>query len=240
MEPQMSDDWFGWFNLVDRKDQYGHQSKSNNPQCKVSTYGCSDAMKGDVCFWHHYRMGCVKTFYCGCPGKSWKTAVGDADGRRLVRLYYPNETFCLLDSFNRLCCCSNSCSGDGDDNYKCGEMILCNECKDKHPRCVGINDSDSDSDSDDDIHRDHNDWIHLDDYKHAINERITNGEQIMHCQLTVTGPMFRIQDPITGSHVVNSASAALVAAGRNPRDASCRIWIAGWFDDCPDGIKKHY
>ena len=224
----------GWYVLKDRKDQFGLESKPENPACKVHTYGCSEAMKGDICFWHFYRMGKMKEFMCGCPGKKWKTVVGDSTGRSLARKYYELKDVCTVDFAGHFSCC-----GTDYTSFRCGEMRVCSSCKDQHPSLEGVNaDGDSDTDSDTD-----NDepiiWPHNQAYKDAVMSRMDDGKPIKYAMMTSEGPTFRIPDSMMGSLEVKSASSALIAAGRNPAEAEWWIWIAGWYDDCPVGITNH-
>ena len=54
------------------------------------------------------------------------------------------------------------------------------------------------------------------------------------------GISFRIADDVTGVLTIDSAKNAIIAANRNPAGAEWWIWIAGWFDDCPTNIEKHF
>jgi hypothetical protein len=219
MEPNVEN----WNVLVHRKDEYGYESSPNNPQCKTSSMGCSKAMKGDICFWHFHRMAKIATFRCGCNQK-WKTLVGDSTGRHLGRKYYDEDMATLDTGNNWYCACGNQC-----ESHKCGTMYVCDKCIHKHKKVV----------RDDDGYYETATWEHTQQYSNALNERIVEGKKYVYGTSSSNGPVFSIPDDLHGVIFVTNSSTCLIAAGRNPKMAEWWIWMAGWYEDCPEGIKSH-
>lgn len=236
-----------WNELVNRKDDYGMGSCPNNPDCKTSTPSCSRTMRSgsELCFWHSYRIGEIREYNCGCPGKKWLTANGDSIGRNLVYQTNPGKEFCCLDFACILWCCSSAQNRD-TDIYTCGEMRVCEGCSSKHTNLIKISREEDDDFSEDSIQIESsttspssNSWEHLRKYRDAITIRMIENKTWKYSIPTQNGPLFRIPDSIIGSLTVNSASTALVAAGRNPSESEWWIWVAGWYNDCPIGIMRH-
>ena len=230
-----------WHYLAERKDKFGMSSMPKNPQCKLCTEGCSEAIKGDLCFWHHHRIAKVREYQCACPGKLWKTLVGDGTGRFLASEYYQNDDLYKVDTASNF-----YCSHAGDyHSYECGNLRLCSECKNDHPGCDNINNLPSGGDQwtvedpVEDHSEDHSVWPSHSEYAYQLSQRMLNGQRYLVAVMTATGPTFSIPDVSFGGLKVNSALSALIAAGRNPKDAEWWVWIAGWYDDCPPGVTRH-
>lgn len=226
--------------LVVRHDRYGRMTDPRNQLCKLKSVTCSEAMsfaQKDLCFWHSRRMGTKKEYRCGCSSKWWPVVTGDSPGRNLVREYYglDYDTTPTIDSSGQLYCCGPASSGATSGNFStCGSMLVCENCRIHH---VSVDPLELEEEEPED--QTSSFWPHRENYEAAIITRIAAGQKIMYADVTPEGIQFILRDQLLGSLCVYSASTALVAAGRNPTDADWWIWIAGWYDDCPQSIPKH-
>lgn len=132
-----------WFETA-RDDSYRPYcmgSRPYNPACSVSNPNCSTVMcehdqaLEKLCFWHSKRIGTVEVGSCDC--REFKVACGDSTGRRLVRQFY-GGSFAIMDTSNSFHCCVTSQNWDNDIG-RCGDLRVCEECKDQHPNLVLYN-----------------------------------------------------------------------------------------------------
>jgi hypothetical protein len=182
-------------------------------------------------------MATIKTFKCGC-GKEWKTMDGDATGRMLRYDYSGDGEFAIVDGGNRFYCCSR-CQNTDNHEWQCGSMFVCADCASGHNEskmCSSLRSS-----SDDEEEEPPKVWEHLNAYGHAVTERRARGQMFLYSTVEANGPTFQVKHPTEGSHTVNSASSALIAAGyaKAVDERDWWLWIAGWYDDAPEALKNY-
>jgi hypothetical protein len=135
-EPKVRD----WYELTQRKDQFGMGTNPQNPECSIWSDGCSTALSTEtpgVCFWHSHRMARIEMVRCGC--RTNECLVGDATGRHMRREYASGghdgvtliPKYSVVDSGGFLYCCSK-CQNNDNYTMTCGEMRVCNDCSDCH------------------------------------------------------------------------------------------------------------
>ena len=129
-----------WNDLIDRDDEFGMKSYPNNPMCACASESCSKYMFMDnVCFWHHHRMGILQSVQCDCG--TWQTVNGDAIGRNQAISYLKLDRYStpVIDITGRLYCCPG-CQNADNYKWKCGDMFVCSNNKDKHTMLVDAED----------------------------------------------------------------------------------------------------
>lgn len=199
----------------------------------------------DLCLWHYFLMGDIWFFKCDC-GVEHPIASGASYPRSMVRKYFSNVEFSSQDSSGAIFCCGSAAGFfAGEFSDRCGEMVVCSRCKDKHVKAKNVKtkyDYDEDSsDSSDDVSTStpatkSDKW---DLYRSKFQERMNAGEYWMFSSWNNDAPRFPFHIPAGGILIVENAKTALKAGVYDIDHYEWWQWVAGWYDDCPAGIKKH-
>jgi hypothetical protein len=236
------------------KDRFRKFSLPENPACKVHSDCCSGAMAlTDLCLWHYYLQGSVWFYTCGC-GVKHPVASGFSYPKWMVMKYFGGDQWAAQDGAGYVYCCGDA-SGfcPGDIGYQCGEMHVCWRCREKHPHASAKKSKVEDSEESDE------DWdvtlspggvprsrgSDLSDnkrelYKDALTKRMGNGEFWMYCSWNDDNtPAFSLPTSTSGTLKIRSAKDALRAGSFDMEHYAWWVWVAGWYDDCPQGVTKH-
>lgn len=124
------DDWFKY-----TKTLMDSNGGVHNELCAINSKSCSKEMSADVadlCAWHRVRMATHVRLSCGC--KEWDLCSGDSAGRAMFRNYYDCWEMPVIDSVGKVYCCG-TCQNYDNETHKCGEMLVCDHCLERHSGC---------------------------------------------------------------------------------------------------------
>lgn len=131
---------------ISENDLSMNSNNGHNDSCNINSVYCSAKMAPgnkakNICYWHWCRMADVTETKCKCD-KKYYVQNGDSFGRRMLRQWCDKNDIespkIIHDSIGNNYCCIDHCSTGNGVSKKCGNILLCNICVLKHPKCVDI------------------------------------------------------------------------------------------------------
>ena len=88
-------------------------------------------------------------------------------------------------------------------------------------------------------------WKHAQKYGMAVCERQQMGKYFEYAVISDSGPVINILDENNNIISIKDADVAIEFAEKAWDNWYCPeaewwVWLAGWYDDCPEGLSKHY
>jgi hypothetical protein len=211
-----------------KPDNRIHKSYPWNPACQFSNEGCSrDLMHSKLCFWYAVRMSKWSKQRCDCSW--WRVLCGDDFGQCLRLEYEPaiaQQRIPIFDTVKRKFYCCQSGQENMQCNRRCGKMFVCFSCYGKHQPL-----------------KEHEPpspllWIHEEAYKRAIDQRVTEGLDILKWHMTPYGPIYYITDPRNGGIItIDSCFVAVTCIPLFPSCMELLLFVSRWFEDCPTSLR---
>jgi hypothetical protein len=127
-----------------------------------------------------------------------------------------NERVCCVKPNGLLKCCSA-----GVPVSTCGSMSVCRDHMSQHQ-----------------VESPGRRWRLLNEYNVKFDERIKRKQFVLYATFAAHGPVFYVS--IVQRNTVDSWASAIQAAIMEPNRAEWWFWVAGWYDDCPEGVVRHF